>query len=119
MLVQLQCCIIDLVIKNEGLHARQTPVLLPFPDLTQPATAFPLYVQQGIDPARIIRVENVYLQARTTSMCLSGLNESTTEAQTPCTKMAGTHAGGAASSMSPMLAAPPLASLMQEKNQHG
>ena len=99
VLVQLQCCIIYLVISNGGLHAQQTPVLLPFPDLTEPATAFPLYVQQGIDPARIIRVENVYLQARTTPMCLSGLNASANEAQTPCTKVAGAHAGGAASSI--------------------
>ena len=67
---------------NQGLHARQTPVLLPFPDLTEPATAFPLYVQQGIDPARIIRVENVYLQARAAPKCLFDLNVSTTEAKT-------------------------------------
>lgn len=57
-------------------------MLLPFPDLTEPATAFPLYVQQGIDPARIIRVENVYLQAWAAPKCLAGLNASATEAQT-------------------------------------
>ena len=76
----MQCCVHLFTNKYCGLHTRQTPVLLPFPDLTEPATAFSLYVQQGIDPARIIRVENVYLQARTTPLCLSGLHESTAEA---------------------------------------
>ncbi|KAK9827655.1 hypothetical protein WJX81_004166 [Elliptochloris bilobata] len=45
-----------------GLTIHRTPVLLPFPDLTEPASAFPLYVQPGIDPRRIIRMGDVYLQ---------------------------------------------------------
>ena len=44
---------------------RQTPVLLPFPDLTEPAVAFPRYVQPGIDPRRIVRIDKIYLQACT------------------------------------------------------
>ena len=44
---------------------RQTPALLPFPDLTDPAVAFPMYVQPEIDPRRIVRIDNVFLQACT------------------------------------------------------
>lgn len=40
----------------------QTPALLPFPDLTEPQTAYPLYSQQGVDERYIARMENVYLQ---------------------------------------------------------
>ncbi len=44
---------------------RQTPVLLPFPDLTEPAVAYPMYVQPGIDPRRIVRIDKIFLQACT------------------------------------------------------
>ena len=47
----------------EAACAAQTPALLPFPDLTETATAFPMYEQQGINPARVIRVGSVFLQA--------------------------------------------------------
>ena len=40
----------------------QTPALLPFPDLTEPQTAYPLYAQEGVDERYIARMENVYLQ---------------------------------------------------------
>lgn len=40
----------------------QTPALLPFPDLTEPQTAYPLYAQRGVDEKYIARMENVYLQ---------------------------------------------------------
>lgn len=38
-----------------GLHIHATPALTPFPDLTQPGVAFPLYDQPGVDPALVTR----------------------------------------------------------------
>ena len=76
-------------------------MLLPFPDLIEPATAFPLYVQQGIDPARVLRIENVYLQAWNRIKC------SITEAPPKCEALpwAGGHVDGAARFMPiPLLA---------------
>ena len=40
----------------------QTPELLPFPDLTQPEKAFPLYPQPAIDSTLVTSVSDVYLQ---------------------------------------------------------
>ncbi len=62
----------DISVRMCGL--RQTPVLQPFPDLTDAATAFPQYTQPGIDPRRVMRLENVYLQARgcTLRICAAG-----------------------------------------------
>ncbi|KAK9827681.1 hypothetical protein WJX81_007940 [Elliptochloris bilobata] len=45
-----------------GLTIHRTPALQPFPELRDPGTAFPLYEQQGIDPRRVARVEDVFLQ---------------------------------------------------------
>ena len=33
-----------------GLVVHKTPALTPFPDLTQPEVAYPMYQQQGLDP---------------------------------------------------------------------
>lgn len=41
----------------------QTPGLAPFPDLTQPEVAYPLYAQPGIDPRFVSRME-VRLRSR-------------------------------------------------------
>ena len=40
----------------------QTPSLLPFPDLTQPEVAYPLYVQPEVNPRYVSRIDGVYLQ---------------------------------------------------------
>ena len=40
----------------------QTPALLPFPDLTQPELAYPMYPQPEIDPDLIARIDDVYLR---------------------------------------------------------
>ena len=40
----------------------QTPSLLPFPDLTQPELAYPMYPQPEIDPKLIARIDDVYLR---------------------------------------------------------
>ncbi len=40
----------------------QTPELNPFPDLTQPEKAFPLYPQPSIDSTLVTSVSDVYLQ---------------------------------------------------------
>ncbi len=40
----------------------QTPDLLPFPDLTQPEKAFPLYPHPSIDSSLVTSVSDVYLQ---------------------------------------------------------
>lgn len=40
----------------------QTPALLPFPDLTQPELAYPLYPHPEVDPELIARIEDVYLR---------------------------------------------------------
>ena len=40
----------------------QTPALTPFPDLTQPEVAFPLYPHPEIDPRLVTHLDNVYLQ---------------------------------------------------------
>jgi hypothetical protein len=40
----------------------QTPALLPFPDLTQPELAYPMYPQPEIDPELIARIDDVYLR---------------------------------------------------------
>ena len=45
----------------------QTPALLPFPDLTEPQVAFPLYTQPELEHKYITRLENIYLQARDSS----------------------------------------------------
>lgn len=42
----------------------QTPALLPFPDLTEPQTAYPLYNQEGLNERLIVRLDNVYLQVK-------------------------------------------------------
>ena len=42
----------------------QTPALLPFPDLTEPQTAYPLYIQEGLNERLIVRLDNVYLQVK-------------------------------------------------------
>ncbi len=41
----------------------QTPALLPFPDLTEPQVAFPLYPQPELEQQYVTRLENIYLQA--------------------------------------------------------
>uniref|UniRef100_A0A1D2A093 O-fucosyltransferase family protein n=1 Tax=Auxenochlorella protothecoides TaxID=3075 RepID=A0A1D2A093_AUXPR len=48
--------------KARGIHVHETPALTPFPDLTQPGVAFPLYAQPGVDPDLVVRVEGVYLK---------------------------------------------------------
>ncbi|KAK9810163.1 hypothetical protein WJX72_005905 [[Myrmecia] bisecta] len=48
--------------RSRGLTVHRTPALLPFPDLTQPEIAYPLYPQPELNPKLITRVENVYLQ---------------------------------------------------------
>ena len=40
----------------------QTPALTPFPDLTQPEVAFPLYPHPEIDPRLVTHMDSVYLQ---------------------------------------------------------
>ena len=40
----------------------QTPALLPFPDLTQPELAYPMYPHPEIDPELIARIDDVYLR---------------------------------------------------------
>ena len=40
----------------------QTPSLLPFPDLTQPELAYPMYPQPEIDAKLIARIDDVYLR---------------------------------------------------------
>ena len=45
-----------------GHFCLQTPSLLPFPDLTQPELAYPLYPQPEIDPKLIARIDDVYLR---------------------------------------------------------
>jgi len=54
--------------------SRQTPVLQPFPDLTDAATAFPQYTLPGINPRRGTRLENIYMQACACSLhsCAAG-----------------------------------------------
>ena len=49
--------------ENIAVHA-QTPALLPFPDLTEPQTAFPQYSHPELDPQYIVRLPDVYLKAR-------------------------------------------------------
>ena len=44
------------------LASLQTPALTPFPDLTQPEVAFPLYPHPEIDPRLVTHLDNVYLQ---------------------------------------------------------
>ena len=41
--------------KPRGLVIHRTPALRPFPDLTQPDVAFPLYPQKGVDPSLVAR----------------------------------------------------------------
>ncbi|KAK9844459.1 hypothetical protein WJX74_002810 [Apatococcus lobatus] len=48
--------------KDRGLTVHRTPELLPFPDLTQPEKAFPLYPQPAIDSTLVTSVSDVYLQ---------------------------------------------------------
>lgn len=40
-----------------GLVVHRTPGLRPFPDLTQPEVAFPLYPLDGLDPNLVVRCE--------------------------------------------------------------
>ena len=40
----------------------QTPGLHPFPDLTQPEVAFPLFHQADIDPTMVTHMEDIYLR---------------------------------------------------------
>lgn len=40
----------------------QTPALTPFPDLTAPEVAYPLFAQQDIDPRMVTRISGVYLK---------------------------------------------------------
>ena len=40
----------------------QTPALLPFPDLTQPELAYPMYSQPEIDPELVAKIDDVYLR---------------------------------------------------------
>lgn len=47
---------------RRGLVIHATPALTPFPDLTQPDVAYPLFPQPELDPALIARVEGVYLK---------------------------------------------------------
>lgn len=47
---------------NLTLMSLQTPSLLPFPDLTQPELAYPMYPQPEIDPKLIARIDDVYLR---------------------------------------------------------
>ena len=42
--------------------AAQTPALLPFPDLTQPELAYPMYPQPEVDAELIARIDDVYLR---------------------------------------------------------
>ena len=44
-------------------RTRQTPALLPVPDLTAPEKAYPRYAQPGIEPGLVTRLDGVYLQA--------------------------------------------------------
>lgn len=48
--------------KNRGLTVHRTPGLHPFPDLTQPEVAFPLFHQADIDPNMVTHMEDVYLR---------------------------------------------------------
>lgn len=48
--------------RPRGLVLHKTPALTPFPDLTQPDVAFPLYDQRDIDPRLVARLEDVYLK---------------------------------------------------------
>eukprot|EP00887_Chlorella_sp_A99_P002549 scaffold6.g2549.t1 len=48
--------------RARGLVVHRTPELRPFPDLTQPDVAFPMYPQGGIDPSLVTRLEGVYLK---------------------------------------------------------
>jgi hypothetical protein len=57
------------------LFLRQTPALLPFPDLTEPQTAFPLYAHPELDPQYIVRLPDVYLKVIFLSSLLSSLNQ--------------------------------------------
>ena len=43
-------------------HCMQTPALTPFPDLTAPELAYPLFAQSGIDPRFVTRISGVYLK---------------------------------------------------------
>ena len=46
----------------DGMSGVQTPALNPFPDLTQPEAAFPMYPHPEIDPELVTRMDTVYLQ---------------------------------------------------------
>ncbi|KAL3132707.1 hypothetical protein ABBQ32_009214 [Trebouxia sp. C0010 RCD-2024] len=48
--------------RGRGLTVHRTPSLLPFPDLTQPELAYPMYPQPEIDPRLIARIDDVYLR---------------------------------------------------------
>lgn len=48
--------------QGRGLTVHRTPALLPFPDLTQPELAYPMYPQPEIDPELVARIEDVYLR---------------------------------------------------------
>lgn len=48
--------------RGRGLTVHRTPALLPFPDLTQPELAYPMYPQPEIDPELIARIDDVYLR---------------------------------------------------------
>lgn len=45
-----------------GMVLHRTPSLRPFPDLTQPESAFPLYPLGSLDPNLVVRMEGVYLK---------------------------------------------------------
>lgn len=48
--------------RPRGLVLHKTPQLTPFPDLTQPEVAFPMYDQQDVDSNLVTRMEDVYLK---------------------------------------------------------
>lgn len=35
---------------------------MPFPDLTEPETAFPCYTMPNIHPSRVVHLDNIYMQ---------------------------------------------------------
>ena len=74
LMVLMQCvapegvtCMCHII--NRAPNSAQTPALLPFPDLTEPQTAFPLYPQPELDPQYITRLPSVYLQVLVHHCC--------------------------------------------------
>ncbi|RMZ53967.1 hypothetical protein APUTEX25_002544 [Auxenochlorella protothecoides] len=47
--------------KALGIKVYETPGLQPAPNLTQPSTAFPAFIQRDVDPRLILRLPDVYL----------------------------------------------------------